>query len=153
MPGPGRPREIRSEENAELICRLIVEGFTLRQIARELGCDNSAICHWRAEDEAFSQRYARAKEAQADTLADELLDIADDGQNDWMKRELESGSIVEIPDHEHIQRSRVRVDTRKWLMSKMAPRRYGDRVEHVGAGGGPIMVRTGVIRATEDGGS
>ncbi len=41
-------------------------------------------------------------------------------------------------DHEHVQRSRLRVDTRKWLMARMAPKKYGDKMQHTGEGGGPI---------------
>lgn len=125
-------KQIRRPENMDLICTRIAEGFTLRQIAREIGCDNSAIVHWYAEDAIFAQRYARAKEAQAEHFAEEIVEISDDGTNDWQQRELEDGTVVEVPDQEHIQRSRLRVDARKWLMAKMAPKRYGERmqVEH-----------------------
>ncbi len=142
--------ELRNPANADLICRRIEAGFTLSQIAKELGCVTSAITEWVRADPAFAALYARAKEVQADHFADEIIKIADDGVNDWMKRELESGVIVEVPDHEHINRSRLRVDTRKWLMSKMAPKRYGDKLLHTGPeGDGPVVVVTGVPRDGE----
>ncbi len=47
------------------------------------------------------------------------------------------GSTIRLVDHEHIQRSRLRVDARKWLMSKMAPKKYGEKLQHTGDGGGP----------------
>ena len=115
---------IRSADNAELICRLIAEGFSLRQIAKRLNCHDTAIVYWRLDDDAFAQQYARAKEAQAERMAEEITEIADEGSNDWYEREG-----IEMPDHEHINRSKLRVDARKWLMSKMAPKRYGDKME------------------------
>lgn len=120
---------VRSPENAERICSRIAEGYTVRQIARELDCTHGAIFHWVAEDSDFAHQYARAKLAQADRFADELIEISDHGGNDWLRRENDAGEPIEVPDHEHIQRSRLRVDTRKWLMSKFAPKKYGDKLE------------------------
>jgi hypothetical protein len=94
--------------------------------------------------EGFSQRYARARELQAHSIADELLEIADDGRNDWMQR---LGKGDDDPgwglNGEHIQRSRVRIDTRKWMLSKMLPKSYGDKTEVavVGANGGRCKAR------------
>lgn len=139
--------ELRNPVNAEFICRRIARAYTLTQIAGELGCVASSITDWVAADADFAAMYARAKLAQADYMADEIVAIADEGSNDWMQRELEAGRIVEVPDHEHINRSRLRVDTRKWLMSKMAPKKYGDKLQHTGADGeGPVVVVTGVRR-------
>lgn len=95
----------------------------------------ATVFRWLAQHGEFQEQYARAREAQADYLAEEILDIADDGTNDWMERE--GNTLV---DHEHISRSKLRVDARKWLMSKLLPKKYGDRqtTEHIGAGGGPV---------------
>jgi len=71
--------------------------------------------------------YARAREMQVELRADELLEIADDSRNDWMKVEAEAGRIVWVLDHEHIKRSKIR--TRMWLLSKFAPKAFGDRVQ------------------------
>ena len=62
----------------------------------------------------------------AEFWADEIMDIADDGTNDYVERESDSGTQV-VCDQEHIQRSRLRVDTRKWFLSKLLPKKYGDR--------------------------
>lgn len=90
----------------------------------------------------FSEQYARAREAQADKLAEEALTIADDGRNDTY---TDADGNVKT-DSEVIQRSKLRVDTRKWLASKMAPKKYGDKVtqEHTGANGGAIQVASTV---------
>ena len=90
------------------------------------------------EHEEFSEQYARAREVQAEVLADELTDIADDASGDTTMGE--KGRV--ITDHEHIQRSRLRIDTRKWIASKLLPKRYGDKIvqEHTGPDGGPVVI-------------
>jgi len=100
----------------------------------------STVYAWLLDDvEGFSDRYARARTIQAETIADDLLTIADDGTNDV--RVLPDGR--EIVDNDVIQRSKLRVDTRKWLLSKMLPKQYGEKtqLEVAGKDGGPIEVR------------
>ena len=77
----------------------------------------------------FAEQYARAREMQAEAWADEILEIADDGTTDYITRVGRNGTEYEAVDQEHIARSRLRVDSRKWLMSKLAPKRYGDHVD------------------------
>ncbi|CAB4121084.1 hypothetical protein UFOVP154_22 [uncultured Caudovirales phage] len=90
----------------------------------------STIFKWLNAFPEFAEQYARAREAQADTLADELTDIADDGSNDWMERKDAEGVIIGWRENgEAVQRSRLRVDTRKWIASKLKPKKYGDKTE------------------------
>jgi hypothetical protein len=96
---------------------------------------------WLNKHAEFRDQYARAREMQAEHFADEILEIADDGSNDWIERENAAGRVVAAIDHEHIQRSRLRVDARRWLMGKMAPKKYGDKVEVTGKDGGPLEHR------------
>ncbi len=133
---------IRSPENAAIICDRIADGFSLRQIARELDCSDAAIVKWSVQDEEFGSQYARAMQARAERMAMEIEEIADEGTNDWMEREG-----ITVPDHEHISRSKLRVDTRKWLMSKMLPKKYGDKTttEHTGPDGAPLMPVLNVV--------
>jgi hypothetical protein len=85
------------------------------------------------DDEPFRQRYAHAREMQADTIFDEILQIADDARNDWMERKgAEDKGWTE--NGEHIQRSRLRIDARKWMAGKLRPKVYGDKLEVSGAG-------------------
>jgi transposase len=144
-----RPSEY-SEERAAAICALIAEGLSLRQIAAREGMpDKTTILRWLSATNAdgtprhpdFRTQYARAREMQADHFVDEILEIADDGSNDWIERELKNGNVVTVVDHEHVGRSKLRVDARKWLMAKLAPKKYGDRVsaELSGPDGGPIQ--------------
>lgn len=101
----------------------------------------TSVFRWLNDQPSFRDQYARAREAQAEHWADEILEIADDGSNDWMERRLKDGATETVIDHEHVTRSRLRVDSRKWLMSKLAPKKYGDKVvnEHTGADGGPVQ--------------
>jgi len=106
----------------EDILSRIVEGESLRKIASTKGYPSPAsiIRHAHACEE-FGKRYAAARESAMELKADEILEIAD-------------------AEDEDVQRSRLRVDTRKWLMSKIIPQRYGDKVQHTGQDGGPIEI-------------
>lgn len=139
----GRPSGY-SEELGLRICERLVEGESLRAICREEGMPSqSMVFRWLEADEAFRERYARARELQADTFADELTEIADDGTNDWMEQKDKEGQAIGWRENgEAISRSRLRVDTRKWIASKLKPKKYGDKIEttHQGPGGGPIVI-------------
>lgn len=108
-----------------IICERIAEGESLRAICR---CDEmpamSTVFKWLVTHSKFSEQYAHARDAQADALADEILDIADDGSRDYA---MVDGR--EVVDHDHIARSRLRVDTRKWIASKLKPKKYGEKLE------------------------
>jgi hypothetical protein len=113
---------------ADVICDRLTNGESLRSIALDDAMPAaSTVYKWLSQNEQFADQYAHAREAQADTLADEIVDIADDGSNDWMERELESGKTIEVVNAEHIARSRLRVDARKWVAAKLKPKKYGDR--------------------------
>ena len=77
------------------------------------------------DKEEFLHMYVRAKELQADFMADNILNIADDNGKDI--RTTEDG--VASVNYDHINRSKLRVDTRKWLLAKLMPKKYGDKLE------------------------
>jgi hypothetical protein len=136
-----QPAKLRRAENIERICRLIAEGNSLRQVARELQIESAgSITDWVREDAEFAVHYARAMELRCERMAEEILEIADDSSNDWMAREGRT-----VPDHENVQRSRLRVDSRRWLLSKMMPKRYGDRVEITGDANAPLIQRIELV--------
>lgn len=138
----GRPTDY-SEDIAAEICARIAEGLSLRTICLDEHMpDASTVFRWLPKHEEFREQYARAREAAADAMSEDLMDIADDGTNDWMERKRPDGSTEEVLNSEHIQRSRLRVETRKWLMTKLSPKKYGDKqqLEHTGANGGPILL-------------
>ena len=67
-------------------------------------------------------------------MAEEILDISDDGTNDWEEREIARGRTIIALNTEAVQRSKLRVDTRKWLMAKMKPKKYGDTLDLTSGG-------------------
>lgn len=97
----------------------------------------STVYLWMAKHIEFSESYARAREDQADTLADQILEIADDGRNDTYTDD----EGKEFVNHDVINRSRLRVDARKWVAAKLKPRKYGDKVstELSGPNGGAVQ--------------
>lgn len=138
----GRPSAYSAEKAAE-ICRRLAEGQTLREICRdEQMPSESTVRGWALDDrDGFSAHYARAREIGYFSMADELLEVADDGRNDWMERQDDNGGTSWQANGEHIQRSRLRVDTRKWMLSKALPKVFGDKItqEVTGANGAPLV--------------
>jgi hypothetical protein len=138
MKAQGRPTK-HSAGLASHICALLAEGKSLREICRDENMPaESTVRLWVVDDrDGFSAQYARAREAQADYWAEQIVEIADDGSNDTYTDK--DGN--ERTDQEVIARSRLRVDTRKWLMARMAPKRYGDKItqEVTGADGAPLV--------------
>ncbi len=147
----GRPTKY-TKALAREICQCMADGASLREVCRaERMPAESTVRGWAIDDvEGFSAQYARGVELRAMRWAEEALEIADDGTNDWIKRRSEDGEVQVIFDHEHIQRSRLRVDTRKWLLSKVLPKVYGDKLQHTGEGGGPIRVRPDLSKLTDE---
>ena len=108
MPG-GRPTKF-TQELADTICERIMNGESLRSIVSDADMPNRSSVHkWLAENKEFSDQYARAKDNQADTLADEIMFIADTAED--------------------VQKARLQVDTRKWIASKLKPKKYGDKMD------------------------
>lgn len=129
----GRP-SIFSDEIADAICEQLSEGKSLVSICRAEGMPcTSTVFKWLKQNQSFMDSYALAREAQADALFDESLDIADDGRNDWMASNAE-GDEGWRANGENIQRSRLRIDTRKWMAGKLRPKKYGEKIEHEHSG-------------------
>ena len=134
-----------TKEIADQICARMASGESLRSICFDENMPpESTVRLWAVDDrEGFAAQYARAREALVEYWADDIVEIADESSNDTIV--TESGVRA---DSEWINRSRLRVDTRKWLMSKLAPKKYGDRqsIEHAGKDGGPIEIATDADR-------
>ncbi len=115
----GRPSKY-TDVLAAKICERLAEGETLRSICRDDAMpDKATVLRWLGDKKKtdFRDQYAHAREMQADALFDEALEIADDASDDWITGQ--DGKTV--LNHEHVQRSRLRVDTRKWAAGKLAP--------------------------------
>lgn len=125
----GRPSSY-TEEIAERICAGLACGQSLRTVCKDedLPCV-ATVFNWFRTYPQFLEQYTRAKEESADALIEESLDIADDGTNDWMERNNAEGECIGWQlNGEHVQRSRLRIETRKWMASKLKPKKYGERV-------------------------
>lgn len=112
---PGRPRVYR-RKTADAICELLAAGKSLSAICRATGMPSRpTVLAWARDDfDGFFDRYTRAREIGLDVMAEQLLEISDGKPN------------------AKADRDRLRVDTRKWYLSKLAPKRFGDRIEHSG---------------------
>lgn len=123
----GQPTKY-SDELADKICVQIASScIGLAKICKGLGISSDSVYKWLNENKEFSDKYARAREEQADFLADEILEIADDGTKDTKIIFDKAGNQIEVEDTEWTNRSRLRVDARKWVASKLAPKKYSDK--------------------------
>lgn len=137
-------RTLYTDELAKEICEQIAHGNSLVSILKKEGMPSyQTVLDWLLKAEQgiepyknFLGMYTRAREDQAEYLADEIIDIADNSTNDTIVDEKGRARC----DHEWVHRSRLRVDARKWVAAKLKPRKYGDfaRNEHTGPNGGPI---------------
>lgn len=118
----------RKENAFNLILSCIEEGQSLNQIintrTREETPSYSGFMVWINEDEHLLEKYTHACARRADLIFDEIIEIADDNHNDY--KDTERGRIV---DQEHIQRSRLKVDARKWYLGKLDSKRFGEKME------------------------
>ena len=126
-----------SQEIADRICARLAEGESLRSVCRTPGMPvPSTVLDWTLAHPEFGEQYARARQIGYQLLADELIEIADDS----------SGDVVETEDgprqnSEFTARSRLRLDTRKWMLSKMLPKVYGDKLDMNVAGSVSVSLR------------
>lgn len=121
-----------SQELADKICeRISTSSDGLRKICKELNVSTMTVLRWLDDEDKknFCLHYARAKQDQADFLVSEILEIADDSSGDEIEIDLGDGVKVTKQDHEFAARSRLRVDARKWVASKLAPKKYGDKLD------------------------
>ena len=138
----GRPSDYTLETALE-ICARLAEGQSLRAICRdETMPDARTVFRWLEVDEDFRQQYARAREAQADALADEIVDIADTPV--LGKKTKTTADGVEVTEGDMIEHRRLQVDARKWTAAKLRPKKYGEKIDHslTGRDGGPIIIQS-----------
>jgi len=139
MGEPGRPT-LWTPEIGKEICDRLSTGETLAQICRDEGMPAvRTVSDWKTAHPEFSASFARAREDGFDAIAADCLVIADDGSNDYVTKKTSAGEEYEAVDAEHIQRSKLRVDTRLKLLAKWDPKRYGDRVALTDPDGGGLF--------------
>ena len=128
MSKTGRPTKY-TKILANAICAELAQGKSIRTVCAADGMPAVAtIFNWFRTQPDFLEQYARAKQESADAMADEILDIADDGNNDWMLRRYGKDEVY-VENGEALQRSKLRVETRKWLMAKMQPKKYSEKFQ------------------------
>lgn len=110
----GRPTK-RTEETVTAICERLASGETLSSICKDPDMPAAGtVIRWTVEDITFRELYARAREAQAEVLVDEIIRIADEADD--------------------AQLGRLKVDARKWVASKIMPKKYGDKIDVTSGG-------------------
>jgi hypothetical protein len=126
----GRPSSFNPELASD-ICAQLATGKSMRTVclADEMPA-MSTVFKWLSAHSEFAEQYARAKAESADALVEEILDISDDGRNDWMEVHDKDGDCIGYKvNGEHVQRSKLRVETRKWIAAKLKPKKYGDKLD------------------------
>lgn len=125
----GRPTSY-TQELADKICEHLADGKSMRTVCKQIDMPAmSTVFKWLRENQAFSEQYAKAKEESSDAMAEDLLDIADTPVMGEIKT-IKPDGTVEIKQDEMLGHRRLQVDTRKWLMAKMKPKKYGDKIDH-----------------------
>lgn len=120
----GRPSAY-TEAIGNEICEQITEGISLRKICKaEHMPASSSVFRWLSENVTFREQYTRAKDEQAEALAEEMLEIADYSSEDTF---IDAQGNVKT-DNEVVARSRLKIETRKWIAAKLKPHKYGDSI-------------------------
>ena len=139
MAKTGRPSTYNAETAARM-CEQLANGIPLREICRQDGMPPwQTVYSWMERDASLVQAIARAREIGYDALAEECLNIADDASNDYV--ETEHGPRLNA---EHVQRSKLRIETRLKLLAKWNPKKYGERVQVAGDAESPLKVEAEV---------
>lgn len=140
-----------TQEKADEICARLSKGEPLAQICRDERMPGVVTVHsWKLASAHFAESIARARELGFDAIAEDCLEIADDSKNDYLDKLADDGDEQAVKarafDSEHVQRSKLRIETRLKLLAKWDPKRYGEKVtaEHSGPNGGPIQTVTKV---------
>lgn len=117
-----------SQEMFDAMCELIADGKSLRAICDVEGMPSKSLfLRWVSNNGELRDQYALAREAQAEGFADELIEIADDASQDVTGK-------LQMPNAVAVQRAKLRTDTRKWVMSKILAKKYGDKQLHEHSG-------------------
>ena len=126
----------------EYVCQEIEKGRALRNVLKDENMPStSTFYQWLDNDEVKAKQYARATEVRADIIFDDILAIADENTNDTSINE----NGIEVVNNDVIQRSRLRIDARKWVLSKLNPKKFGDKTIHSGDAENPIQTTFSIL--------
>lgn len=135
----GRPTIYKPEVVSEILIRLS-RGESLRSITKDPHIPHlDTVYVWITKHPEFAEQYAIAREEQAETLADEIIALADEKPDT-----VTDDKGVSRVDSGWVNWQKNRVDARKWVASKLKPKKYGERVtqEHTGKDGAPIAIQS-----------
>lgn len=125
----GRPSKFSTEIADEIVNR-IATGEPLRQICRDEHMPQwRTVYEWQKANKEFYARIADARELGEEAIAQECFEIADNATNDWMEKQGKDGAELYQLNGEHIQRSKLRIETRLKLLAKWNPRKWGEKVD------------------------
>lgn len=114
-----------SEDKMIEVCNIMsTSHLGIVKICKQVGIGSVSFYNWLDESEANKKRYARAREAQADLLVEEMIELSDDKSGDTL-----STKIGEQGNAANVARAKLQVETRKWLSGKLKPKKYGDKIE------------------------
>ena len=118
--------EKKRVELINTICEEMAKGRSLRSVLRDEGMPHhTTFFSWIDDNKERLAQYTGAREARADVIFEQILLISDSQEGDIIK--LEDGK--EVTNHDVIQRARLRVDSRKWMLGKMQPKKYGEKLD------------------------
>jgi hypothetical protein len=145
-----------TQEMADLVCeRIAVDGHSLKEIGRDLSMPSTGtILHWAATIPSFTDQYTRARERLLEHWAEDTIDIADT-THEGVKTEISDKFGIKEIHGDMVEHRKLRIEARKWLLSKLAPRKYGEKLDlNLGGqdGGSPIQyedVRASNLAAIE----
>jgi len=142
----GRPT-VFNKNIADVICIRISEGQSLRQILKDEGMPaQSSVYEWLIAHPSFAEQYTRAREEQADTLADEIIAIADEQPEIVAVVDKKTGALIEHKlDGAFLQWQKNRIDARKWTAMKLKPKKYGDKLQVAGSKDEPVEHKVEVM--------
>jgi hypothetical protein len=135
------PDVIYLDEIGARVCKDLAGGMTLRAVCRQPGMPKpSTVIGWAINEEhPFYGKYEQARLIGYSVMADDVIDISDDARGDYVGKTGANGETTRVFDSENVARSRLRVDSRKWVLAKALPKIYGDKIEHTGKDGAPLF--------------
>jgi hypothetical protein len=119
------PRQYDREEVVAAICARLALGEPMAVICRDMDIPVRTVNDWRLLDPEIRAQFDEARDLGYDAIAHDCMSIADDGSRDYKI----AADGREVPDYDHIQRSKLRIETRLKLLARWDPRRYGERVQ------------------------
>jgi hypothetical protein len=132
-------------------------GESVIQICKDIHISERTFYAFKRDNEEREKKYARAKEQQADYFCEEIMEIADNSLNDWVEREnAKTGEKYVALNNEALERSKIRIEARKWTMGKNKRKKYGDNVdltskgEHVNASAADIALALSALYQGEN---